>query len=245
MVPRYSDAYKLLNRKLGKALNRYSMINDGERIALGLSGGKDSWALLWLLDDLKRRAPISFEIFPIYIDPGFKEGPGPVIADHGRQLGYDVHIEYTDHGLVAHSDANRENPCFLCSRLRRKRLFEIADDLGCLKLALAHHKDDLIETLFINICYSGEIGTMVPYQSFFGGKMTVIRPLAHADEDTLRQFAKEMAWPIKENPCPSAGISKRAHIKAMLQKLYSSNDKIKGNIFTAMHNVRSDYLLKP
>jgi tRNA 2-thiocytidine biosynthesis protein TtcA len=133
---------------MGQALNQYQMIDNGDRIALGLSGGKDSWALLWLLNALRRRAPIDYELFPIYIDPGFKDGPGQVIADHGRHLGFDVRIECTDDGLVAHSDANRENPCFLCSRLRRKRLFEIADELGCSKVALGHNKDDLIETLF-------------------------------------------------------------------------------------------------
>lgn len=243
-MPRYSYTYKSLTRKMGQALNQYKMVSDGDRIALGISGGKDSWALLWLLDDLRRRAPIDFELFPIYIDPGFEDGPGPVIALHGRQLGFKVHIEQTDDGLVAHSDINRENPCFLCSRLRRKKLFEIADALGCKKLALAHNKDDLIETLFINIFYGGEISTMVPAQPFFGGKLTLIRPLAYADEDALRRFSQEMEWPVKENPCPSAGATKRADIKALLSNLYRSNHKIKGNIFSAMRHVKCDYLLK-
>ena len=94
-------------------------------------------------------------------------------------------METTDFGVVAHSPENRENPCFLCSRLRRKRLFEIADELNCTKLALGHHKDDIIETLFMNMCYAGEISTMKPSQSFFEGKFTVIRPLAYADEDSI------------------------------------------------------------
>lgn len=229
---------------MGKALGDYEMVDNGDRIALGLSGGKDSWALLWLLNNLRHRAPVDFELFPIFIDPGFAGGPAGVIADHGRQLGFDVRIEHTDHGLVAHSKVNRENPCFLCSRLRRKRLFEIADELGCRKLALAHNKDDLIETLFLNICYGGEISTMVPAQPFFEGELTVIRPLAYADEDTLSNFSAEMKWPVKENPCPSAGNSKRAEIKAMLGRLYASNPKVKGNIFRAMRHVKSEYLLK-
>jgi len=241
-VPRHSYTYKRLNRKLGQALNRYGMIADGDRIALGLSGGKDSWALLWLLNDLRRRAPIDFELFPVYIDPGFNGGPGAEIAAHGRRLGFDVRIEHTDDGLMAHSDVNRENPCFLCARLRRKRLFEIAEELGCRKLALAHHKDDLIETLFLNIFYGGEISTMVPRQPFFNGKLVVIRPLALADEDTLAYFSREMQWPIKANPCPSAGTSKRAEIKAMLQQMYRRNHKIRGNIFRAMRHVKSEYL---
>lgn len=229
---------------MGKALNRYAMIHDGDRIALGLSGGKDSWALLWLLNDLRHRAPISFDIFPIYIDPGFEGGPESAITEQCRRMGFDVRIEHTDDGVVAHSELNRENPCFLCSRLRRKKLFEAAEALGCRKLALGHNKDDLIETFFLNICYGGEIATMVPAQPFFGGRLTIIRPLAYADEDILKRFAHEMGWPVKENPCPSAGASKRAEIKALLKQLYQSNGKIKGNIFRAMRHVKCDYLLK-
>ncbi len=228
---------------MGSAMSHYRMVDDGDRIALGLSGGKDSWTLLWLLSRLRHRAPIDFEIYPIFIDPGFEGGPADVIADHGRHMGFDVRIEWTDHGKVAHSEINRENPCFLCSRLRRKRLFEIADDLGCRKLALAHNKDDLIETLFLNICYGGEISTMVPAQPFFNGELTVIRPLAYADEETILTFSREMAWPIKANPCPSAGNSKRAEMKQWLGRLYRSNPNIKGNIFHAMHHVKQDYLL--
>jgi len=228
---------------MGKALIHYHMIAEGDRIAVGVSGGKDSWSLLWLLSELRERAPVQYKLYPIYIDPGFENGPIEIIADQGRALGFDVHIERTDHGLVAHSELNRENPCFLCSRLRRKRLFEIAKDLGCAKLALAHNKDDIIETMFLNMCYAGEISTMKPYQPFFNGQLTVIRPLAYVDEDSLRRFAAQMQWPIKANPCPSAGSTKRAEIKAMLQRLYARNRKIKGNIFRAMRHVKPEYLL--
>ncbi len=229
---------------MGKALNQYQMIADGDRIAVGVSGGKDSWALLWLLGTLQGRAPVEYKLFPIFIDPGFEGGPADAIADHGRAMGFDVRIEQTDHGRVAHSDQNRENPCFLCSRLRRNRLFEAARELDCSKLALAHNKDDIIETLFLNMCYAGEISTMVPSQPFFKGRLTVIRPLAYAEEDVLRRFAIQMQWPVKENPCPSAGRSKRADIKRMLQQLYASNNKIKGNIFRAMRHVRPEYMLR-
>jgi tRNA 2-thiocytidine biosynthesis protein TtcA len=242
-VPKQSHTEKLLNRKLGRAMMRYRMVDDGDRIVLGLSGGKDSWTLLWLLNRLRLRAPIDFEIHPVFIDPGFEGGPADIIAEHGRRIGFDVRIEATDHGKVAHSAANRENPCFLCSRLRRQRLFEIADELGCRKLALAHNRDDLIETLFLNICYAGEISTMVPAQPFFGGKLTVIRPLAYVDEEAILAFSREMDWPIKENPCPSAGISKRAEMKDWLGRLYRHSPNIKGNIFHAMHHVKPDYLL--
>jgi tRNA 2-thiocytidine biosynthesis protein TtcA len=153
-------------------------------------------------------------------------------------------VEYTDYGVVSHSDQNRENPCFLCSRLRRKRLFEIADELGCTKLALGHNKDDIIETLFLNMCYAGEISTMVPFQSMFQGRFTVIRPLAFADEDMIRRFARKEGLPEFINTCPSASSSKRHEIKSLLNQLYRSNPKIKGNIFRAMSHVKPEYLLK-
>jgi tRNA 2-thiocytidine biosynthesis protein TtcA len=234
----------LLNKVLGKALHTYQMIEDGDRIAVGLSGGKDSWALLWLLNERQSRVPVDYQLFPIHIDPGFDDSPTDLMAAYVRRMGLTLHVERTDYGIQAHSPANRENPCFLCSRLRRKRLFEIADTLGCAKLALGHNKDDLIETLFINLFYAGEMSTMVPSQPFFKGKFTVIRPLAYADEDALIRFADEMSWPIRDNPCPSAGHSKRAEVKSLLQKLYRGNKKVKGNIFRAMRHVKAEYLLK-
>jgi len=145
---------------------------------------------------------------------------------------------------LGHSSDNRENPCFLCSRLRRKRLFEIAAELDCNKLALGHNKDDLIETLFMNICYAGEISTMLPVQTFFQQKFALIRPLAYADEDLIRRFARDQRFPDFINPCPTAATSKRREIKLMLKQLYLSNKKIKGNIFRSMSHVKLEYLLK-
>jgi tRNA 2-thiocytidine biosynthesis protein TtcA len=243
-LPKHSNTYKALNQALGKALHAYGMIQDGDRIAVGLSGGKDSWALLWLLAERQSRVPVGYSLFPIHIDLGFDGGPSRTIESHARRLGWSVRIERTDFGLVAHSEANRENPCFLCARKRRQRLFEVADALGCNKLALGHNKDDLIETLFLNIFYAGEISTMLARQPFFEGRLTVIRPLAYADEDQLERFAAQMQWPVAANPCPSAGRSRRSAVKAMLRTFYAGNRKIKGNIFRAMRHVRPEYLPK-
>jgi tRNA 2-thiocytidine biosynthesis protein TtcA len=127
--------------------------------------------------------------------------------------------------------------------LRRKRLFEIADEFDCNKIALGHNKDDIIETLFLNIFYSGEISTMVPFQPFFKGRFTVIRPLALADEKLIVSFARNQKFPEFVNPCPTAGNSKRQQIKTLLNQLYRSNKKIKGNIFRAMSHVNLEYLL--
>ncbi len=160
-------------------------------------------------------------------------------------MGYALRVEYSDYGTIAHSPQNRENPCFLCARLRRKRLFEIADELGCRKLALGHNKDDIIETLFINICYAGEISTMLPAQEMFEGRFVIIRPLAFADEELIRRFGRARGFPEFINPCPSAAISKRREIKEMLNALYRGSKKVKGNIFRALSHVKPEYLLKP
>jgi tRNA 2-thiocytidine biosynthesis protein TtcA len=225
-------------------VHRYEMLHDGDRIIVGVSGGADSLTMMWMLVERLPRIPINFELFPVYVDPGFEGGFSESLKTYTADIGLSLRVELTDYGILGHSTVNRENPCFLCSRLRRKRLFEIADELGCNKLALGHNKDDIIETFFLNICYAGEISTMVPCQTFFQEKFTVIRPLAYADENLIRAFAGEQRFPEFVNPCPSAKHSKRQEIKAVLNQLYRSNKKIKGNIFRAMSRVKLDYLLK-
>jgi len=230
---------------MGQAIGRYQMIEDGDRIVVGLSGGKDSLTLLWLLNERLARVPIEYSLFPVYIDPGFKPGFADELHFRLKTDGHDLIVDHTDFGPVAHSDINRENPCFLCSRRRRQRLFEIADELDCRKVALGHNQDDLIETLFINICYAGEMATMMPRQSFFKGAMTIIRPLAHAAENDIQRFAEKSKFPVFVNSCPSADRSKRQEIKTLLNTLYRQNRKIRGNIFRAMHHVNPDYLPRP
>ncbi len=190
------------------------------------------------------RIPIAYELIAVYIDPGFAGGFGPQLQAYCTDRNCELKIEYTDYGVLAHSDQNRENPCFLCARLRRKRLFEVAADAGCNKIALGHNKDDLIETLFLNMCYAGEISTMAPVQSYFGNEFEMIRPLMYADADAIRRFAREKSFPDFINPCPSAQASKRSEIRSLLDRLYRSNRKIKGNLFRSMHNVKMDYLNK-
>ena len=220
------------------------MLQDGDRIVVGVSGGADSLTMMWMLSEREARIPINYELFAVHIDPGFAGGFSESLETYCTNNGFALRVEHTDYGVLGHSSINRENPCFLCSRLRRKRLFEIADELDCNKVALGHNKDDIIETLFLNICYSGEISTMGPSQPFFKGKFTVIRPLAFSDEKLIRDFAREQNFPEFINPCPSANNSKRQEIKTVLKRLYSSNKNIKGNIFRAMSRVRPDYLLK-
>jgi tRNA 2-thiocytidine biosynthesis protein TtcA len=239
-----SNTYKVINRDVGKALHRYEMISHGDRVLVALSGGKDSLTLMWVLNERLSRIPINYKLFAVYVDPGFENGYSQTFSDYCRKIGFDLRVEHTNYGIVAHSTHNRENPCFLCSRLRRKRLFEIADELECNKLALGHTKDDIIETLFLNICYAGEISTMVPCQSFFQERFTLIRPLSFVDKDVIKRFAKEKDYPDFVNSCPTSKVSKRQEIKMLLKQLYRSNKKIKGNIFKAMSHVKREYLLK-
>jgi tRNA 2-thiocytidine biosynthesis protein TtcA len=243
-LPVSSLKYKALNRNIGRALHRYDMLQDGDRIVIGLSGGADSMVMMWMLAERLRRIPINYELFPVHIDPGFEDGCSESLKAWSAAVGLTLRVEYTDYGILGHSSINRENPCFLCAKLRRRRLFEIADEMECNKLALGHNKDDIIETLFLNIFFAGEICTMVPSQTFFKGRFTIIRPLAYADEELIRAFAREQSFPEHVNPCPSANHSKRREIKNMLKKLYRNNKKIKGNIFRSMSRVKTDYLLK-
>jgi tRNA 2-thiocytidine biosynthesis protein TtcA len=233
-----------MRRSVGRALHDYEMISDGDRVAVGLSGGNDSLTLMWVLQERLSRIPIHYTLLGVYVDLGFSESPAPLIETYCQEMNYPLQVEYTDYGIRSHSEENRENPCFLCSRLRRKRLFEVADAHGCNKLALGHTMDDIIETLFLNMCYGGEISTMVPNQPFFRGKLTVIRPLAYVDKEGINRFAKDHRFPAISNPCPTSDQSKRSQIQEMLERLYQSNSKIKGNLFRSMSRVKRDYLLK-
>jgi tRNA 2-thiocytidine biosynthesis protein TtcA len=244
-VPKPNLIEKEVNRSVGEALHRYDMIADGDRIVVGISGGKDSLAMLWVLHRRLRRIPIHYTLVPVYLDPGFDTGDAAKQLGMwiGERMGLHLIRETTDYGVVAHSEKNRENPCFLCSRLRRKRLFEIAREHTCSKIALGHNRDDFVETLFLNMFYSGEISTMVPRQPFFGGSFTVIRPMSHTISEKILHLANQQEMPVFQNPCPSVGKSKRRQIREMLRSLYRSNRKIRGNIFRAMHRVNLEYLL--
>jgi tRNA 2-thiocytidine biosynthesis protein TtcA len=150
--------------------------------------------------------------------------------------------EKTGIGPLSHSDYNRKNPCFLCSRLRRKRIFEIAAERGCNKIAFGHHRDDIIETLLINLFYGREISTMLPDQPIFGGKLHIIRPLAYVREGLVKRYAKERGFPFIENRCPTSRTSKRRRVKELLDDMEKESPQIRENIWKAMGHVKTDYL---
>ncbi len=236
-------AHKEMKRLMGKAIHKYSMTEEGDKILVSVSGGKDSMSLLWLMRERLARLPIKYEILAVHVDPGFGGDSASRMRAYFEEHGFNYRIITGDFGPRAHSEENRENPCFFCARRRRKYVFELAGEVGFNKIALGHHKDDIIETLFINIFYGGSISTMLPVQDFFSGKIRVIRPLFMIDEHTIRRYAREMDLPTIETCCPTSGKSKREEIKNMLNTLYKTNRKIKGNIFHALQNVKTEYLL--
>lgn len=234
---------KEMKRLMGKAIHDYNMTEAGDHILVSVSGGKDSMSLLWLLRERIKRIPIEYRITAVHVDPGFGFDSAARMRSFFELHGFEHEIIESDCGPKAHGPGNLENPCFLCSRLRRKAVFELADKLKCNKIAMGHHKDDIIETLFLNIFYGASVSTMMPVQKFFNGKLKVIRPLWMVDESIIKKYAESMEFPRVDLGCPTAGSSKREEIKDMLNGLYRSSKKIKGNIFHAIQNVRPEYML--
>mgnify|MGYP005835175105 FL=1 len=234
---------KEIRSLVGKAIHRYGLIQDGDRILVGVSGGKDSLTLLQLLKERLKRVPIHYDLFAVHIDLGFDSRRADILKDHFEKEGLSYHIEFTDIGQRANSSENRENPCFLCAWERRKKLFQLANRFKCNKVALGHHKDDIIETLLLNIFYSGEISTMLPLQSLFKGKITLVRPLSLVEEKKIERFAVAKSLPFGPSGCPSSGKTKRKEVKEIIESLSRKNRRIKGNIFRALSNVKLDYTL--
>jgi tRNA 2-thiocytidine biosynthesis protein TtcA len=245
MVPieKRSRLFLHLKKWLEKAVMDYGMIAEGDRVLVGVSGGMDSMSLLDLLNTPMITVP-RFSMLAVNIDPGFDTNYAGYDALEGylRAGAYDYFMEKTDIGLLSHSDYNRKNPCFLCSRLRRKRIFEIAAEKGCNKIAFAHHRDDIIETLLINLFYGREISTMVPKQAIFGGELHIIRPLAYIREALVKKYGKERGFAAIENVCPTSLTSRRRYVKGLLSELEKENPRIRENIWKAMGHVKTDYM---
>ena len=235
-----SYAAKEMKRLMGKAVSHFQMIEDGDRILVAVSGGQDSVALLWLLRERLERIPIAYDIKAVHVELGFGQDTGKKMEDFFNANGFDYCIIKSRFGPRAHAKENKENPCFLCSRLRRKAIFEKAAELGCNKIAFGHQKDDFIETFFLNLFFAGSIDTLQPVQELFYGTLSIIRPFHLLNKNSIKRYADEMRFPVIDNGCPTARTSKRMQIRSLLSNLYTTNKKIKGNIFNAL---RKDLLL--
>ncbi len=230
----------------GKAVHGWSMIEHGERVAVGLSGGKDSLSLLWLLAERRRRVPISFDILAVHVEMGFHSVDTAALAGFCQGLGVEFMVVETDFGPRAHSPENRENsPCFFCAMHRRRELFQLAAASGCRKLALAHHQDDIFETFLLNLLYAGHISTMLPVQPFFGGEIVVIRPLALCSADLTRRFSAHLGLPVQPACCPSASLGHRAVMRQWLEERHLENKKVRSSFWHALTSAGLDTLPTP
>lgn len=233
-------------KKTTKAIIDYQMIEDGDRVMVGLSGGKDSWALLQVLDILRQRAPINFSLVAVNVDSGYKDYKHDVIARTCEANGWELRIEHTEIGeLIEDILEADKTPCSLCARLRRGVLYRIAGELGANKIALGHHADDFIETLLLNLFFAGSLKAMPAKLVSDDSAHVVIRPLVYVGEDEARQYAKERELPIIGCCCPACGdlALQRQRVKKMLMQLELEHPGIKGSMLKALGNVAPRHLL--
>ena len=236
--------HRLLKR-LSKASADFKLIEPDDRIMVAVSGGKDSYGMLHLLRLLQRRTPFDFEIIAVNLDQGHPGFPGEMLAGWLEREGYAYRMlsEDTYSVVKAHIPPGRTT-CSLCSRLRRGILYSAAAEMGCTKIALGHHRDDLIETLLLNVFFSGQLKTMPPRLRSDDGRNVVIRPLAYCRESELEDLSQEQGFPII--PCDLCGSQEnlqRQRVKRLIRELTQENDKVPGNIFAALGNVKPSHLL--
>ncbi|MBI5006474.1 MAG: tRNA 2-thiocytidine(32) synthetase TtcA [Nitrosomonadales bacterium] len=234
-----------LESSVGKAIGDFNMIEEGDTVMVCLSGGKDSYTLLDILLTLRKRAPIDFRIVAMNLDqkqPGF---PADVLPNYLKSIGVDFHIETQDtYSIVKEKIPEGKTTCSLCSRLRRGIIYKVAGELGANKIALGHHRDDMVETLFLNMFFGGKLKAMPPKLVTDKGDHIVIRPLAYCAEKDIARYARGMEFPIIPcNLCGSQENLQRQNIKQMLhewERQYPGRTQI---IFSAMQDVRTSHLL--
>lgn len=222
-----------------RAVDDYNMIEDGDRIAVGISGGKDSLTLLATLAELRRFYPKRFEIVAITVDMGF-EGAGLGKCDFSevRELARRLHIEYrivkTDIAKIIFNVRREPNPCSLCAKMRRGSLHAEAVAAGCNKVALGHHYDDAVETFIMNLFFEGRLGCFSPVSYLSRRDITLIRPLIYATEKDVEYFVRRRTLPVVKSPCPEDKATERENVKQLLLKLEKENKGLKHRIFHAI-----------
>jgi tRNA 2-thiocytidine biosynthesis protein TtcA len=233
-------------KKTTKAITDFAMIEPGDRIMVGLSGGKDSWALLQILDVLRQRAPFPFSLVAVNVDSGYKEFKHDLIAKTCEARGWEYRIEHTSIGITIEDilDAD-QTPCSLCARLRRGVLYRMATQVGATKIALGHHMDDFIETLLLNLFFAGSLKAMPAKLVSDNGEHVVIRPLVYVGEDEARVYAKECELPIIGCCCPACGDLglQRQRAKKMIMELEIEHPGVKQSMLKALSNVAPRHLL--
>lgn len=236
---------KKLCRLVGQAIGDFGMIEDGDKVMVCVSGGKDSYAMLDILLKLRERAPIDFEIVAVNLDQKQPNFPADILPNYLKQLGVPFHIEEQDtYSIVKRVIPEGKTTCSLCSRLRRGILYRVADELGATKIALGHHRDDILETLMLNLFYAGKLKGMPPKLRSDDGKHMVIRPLAYVPERLLERYAVDMNFPII--PCDLCGSQPNLQRQAMKLMLRDWEKKHPGrveNLFRSMHHIVPSHLM--
>jgi tRNA 2-thiocytidine biosynthesis protein TtcA len=236
---------KKLSRLVGQAIGDFGMIEDGDKVMVCVSGGKDSYAMLDILLKLRERAPIQFEIIAVNLDQKQPNFPAETLPNYLTSLGVPFHIEEQDtYSIVKRVIPEGKTTCGLCSRLRRGILYRVADELGATKIALGHHRDDILETLLLNLFYAGKLKGMPPKLRSDDGKHIVIRPLAYVPEKLLERYADDMQFPII--PCDLCGSQPNLQRGAMKQMLRDWEKKHPGrveNLFRSMHHIVPSHLM--
>lgn len=241
-----NDLEARLARKVTRAITTFDLIEDGDRVLVGLSGGKDSWALMQMLDVLRRRAPLHFTLIAVNVDSGHAGYRHDVIAAACEERGWTCRIEHTAIGEVLDDVlAADATPCSLCARLRRGVLYRLAAEAGATKIALGHHADDFVETLLLNLFFAGSLKAMPARLVSDDGRHVVIRPLVYVAEDEARAYTRDCALPVVGCCCPVCGdlSLKRQRVKRLLLDLDREHPGLKRSMLKALGNVAPRHLL--
>lgn len=217
-----------------KAIEEYNMIEDGDKIAVALSGGKDSTTLLLGLKNLQRFYPKKFEIIGVTINPGFDFFDSSYLRNLCEELNIPFFEELSHTKEIVFDIRNEKNPCSLCANLRRGILNSVAIREGCNKIALGHNEDDVLETFFLNLLYAGSINTFAPVSYMDRSKITLIRPLIFAPEKYIKNFTKRNNIQIMPKSCPMDGVSKREDMKLLIQQFQKEIPTVRANIYGAI-----------
>ncbi len=217
-----------------RAVDDYELIDDGDRIAVGISGGKDSLALLCALAEMRRFYPKKYDIVAVTVDMGFEGADFSEIAELCRRLNVEYRIEKTDIAKIIFDVRKESNPCSLCAKMRRGSLHAAAQATGCNKVALGHHFDDAVETFMMNLFFEGRIGCFSPKSYLSNRKLTLIRPLLYATEKDVLYFTNKRALPVQKSLCPEDHATERENMKKLLASLEKENKGLRHRIFGAM-----------
>lgn len=227
---------------LRKAADDFQMFSPGDRVCVGVSGGKDSMTLLYALALYKKYFRLDFDLFAVTVDLGFADTDFSGIRDFCRALSVPYKVVSTDIASIVFEERQEENPCSLCAHLRKGAFYEAASRLSCNKAAFAHHKEDVVETFFMNLLYNAKLDVFLPATYFPDRQITLIRPLVYTSEADIRSAAARQHIPVFSNPCPASGNTKRQKTKDFLSFLGDSYPRAKDRVLTAIKNTQTYHL---